>query len=180
MHVLQWIAVEADNKDEAYATVEETLQNMLGDFDMPTHTWYDWFVVGGGRFNVAEDEDFKEAYVEGKTNLVLSAKEQPDEFDERVLQAMESRKAEFEGYAKDVDTSILDKIIKDYNPREYDFVAFQSLYPIKKMIDMAYGTWDFNSYFYDMVNDTTTPKYLFEAIDKAPENWYLVPVDFHF
>jgi hypothetical protein len=180
MHVLQWIAVEADDKDEAYRTVEETLQNMLGDFDMPTTTWYDWFVCGGGRFNVSKDEDFNEAYTEGKTNLIVSAKEQPDEFDERVLQAMESRKAEFDGYAKDVDTSILDKIIKDYDPKEFDFPAFQSLYPIKKLIDMAYGTWDFNSYFYDMVNDTTTPKYLFEAIDKAPENWYLVPVDFHY
>jgi hypothetical protein len=180
MHVLQWIAVEADDKDEAYRTVEETLQNMLGDFDMPTTTWYDWFVVGGGRWNMSEDDDNIEAYTEGKINMVVSAKEQPDEFDERVLQSMESRKAEFDGYAKGVDTSILDKIIKDYNPREYDFAAFQSLYPIKKIIDMAYGTWDSNSYFYDMVNDTTTPKYLFEAIDKEPENWYLVPVDFHF
>jgi hypothetical protein len=180
MHVLQWIAVQADTKDEAYTTVQDTLQNMLGDFDMPTHTWYDWFVVGGGRWNVGENDDHTEAYTEGKTNLIVSAKEQPDEFDERVLQSMESRKAEFDGYAKDVDTSIIDKIITHYNPREFDFPAFQSLYPVKKLIDMAYGTWDFNSYFYDMVNDTTTPKYLFEAIDKEPENWYLVPVDFHF
>jgi hypothetical protein len=45
---------------------------------------------------------------------------------------------------------------------------------------MAYGQWDMNSYFYDMNSDTTTPKYLFESIDKDPENWYLVPVDFHF
>jgi hypothetical protein len=180
MHVLQWIATEAEDKDEAYRRVEDTLQTMLGDSESPTLTWYDWFVVGGGRFNVSEDEDFKEAYVEGKTNLIVSANEQPDEFDERVLQAMENRKAEFDGYAKDLDTSIIDKIITDYNPREYDFFAFQKLYPIKKLIDMAYGTWDFNAYFYDMVNDTTTPKYLFEAIDENPKNWYLVPVDFHF
>jgi hypothetical protein len=45
---------------------------------------------------------------------------------------------------------------------------------------MAYGTWDFNAYFYDMLNDTTTPKYLYESIDKGNKNWYLVPVDFHF
>ena len=180
MHVLQWIATEAKDKDEAYRRVEDSLQNMLGDFESPTMTWFDWFVVGGGRWNMTEDDDNVQAYVEGKTNMVVSAKEQPDEFDERVLQSMESRKAEFDGYAKGIDTSAIDKIIKDYNPREYDFVAFQSLYPIKKIIDMAYGQWDSNSYFYDMVNDTTTPKYLFEAIDKEPENWYLVPVDFHF
>jgi hypothetical protein len=180
MHVLQWIAVQADNKDEAYRIVEYNLQEMLGERESYTNTWYDWFVVGGGRFNVGEDEDNNEAYVEGKTNLILSAKEEPDLFDERVLQSMESRKAEFDSYAKDVDSSSIDKIIIDYNPREHDFLAFQKLYPIKKVIDMAYGTWDMNSYFYDMVHDSTTPKYVFEAIDKDPELWYLVPVDFHF
>jgi hypothetical protein len=180
MHVLQWIAVQAEDKDEAYRSVGETLNNMLGDYDEPTNTWFDWFVVGGGRWNMSEDDDYTEAYTEGKTNLIVSAKDTPDEFDERILQAMESRQREFEGYAKDIDSSLIDKIIKDYNPREFDFFSFQGIYPIKKIIDMAYGNWDYNSYFYDMENDTTTPKYLFEAIDKEPENWYLVPVDFHF
>jgi hypothetical protein len=180
MHVLQWIAVQSDDKDMALRTVQENLQTMLGDYESPTNTWFDWFVAGGGRWNVGEDDGHAEAYVEGKTNLVLSAKEQPDEFDERVLQSMENRKSEFEGYAKDVDPSIIDKVISQYNPREFDFGLFSSIYPIKKLLDMAYGQWDFNSYFYDMVNDSTTPKYLFEAIDKDPETWYLVPVDFHF
>jgi hypothetical protein len=56
MHVLQWIAVEADEKDEAYRRVEDTLQTMLGDYESPTLTWYDWFVVGGGRWNTEGDE----------------------------------------------------------------------------------------------------------------------------
>ena len=180
MHVLQWIAVEAEDRIEAYRTVEETLQNMLGDFDMPTTTWYDWFVVGGGRWNVGENDDSSEAYTEGKTNLIISYDEEPADFRTQVLRSMEDRKSEFDGYAKDVDSSIIDKIINDYNPKEFDFPAFQSLYPIKKLIDMAYGTWDFNAYFYDMLNDTTTPKYLYESIDKGNKNWYLVPVDFHF
>ena len=180
MHVLQWIAVEAEDKDEAYRTVEDTLQNMLGDFDMPTHTWYDWFVVGGGRWNTEGDESSTAAYTEGKTNLIISAEENLEAFYTQVLRALEDRKSEFDGYAKDVDSSVIDKIITDYNPKEFDFVAFQSLYPIKKLIDMAYGTWDFNAYFYDMLNDTTTPKYLYESLDKGNKNWYLVPVDFHF
>jgi hypothetical protein len=180
MHVLQQIAIQAENKDEAYRRVEDYLQGHLRSDEFPSDVWYDWFVVGGGRWNTEEGDDFTEAYVHGKTNLVLSAKEEPDLFDERVLQAMESRKAEFDNYAKDVDSSFVDKIITDYNPRDHDFLAFQSLYPIKKIIDMAYGNWDFNSYFFDMENDTTTPKYLFDSIDKDPESWYLVPVDFHF
>jgi hypothetical protein len=180
MHVLQQIAVQAENKDEALQKVEYNLSEMLGERESYTNTWFDWFIVGGGRWNVEEGDDFAEAYVHGKTNLVLSAKEEPDLFDERVLQSMESRKAEFDNYAKEIDASIIDKIITNYNPREYDFLAFQKLYPIKKVIDMAYGTWDMNSYFFDMDNDTTTPKYLFDSIDKDPESWYLVPVDFHF
>ena len=180
MHVLQWIAVEADSKDEAYQIVQENLQNMLGDFDMPTLTWYDWFVVGGGRWNVGEGESNNEAYVEGKTNLIVSYNEDPQYFRTRLLQCMESRKAEFDGYAKDIEPSIITKIITRYNPNDHDFLAFNELYPIKKMIDMVYGTWDMNSYFFDMVNDTTTPKYLYESLDNGNKNWYLVPVDFHF
>ena len=180
MHVLQWIATQAEDKDEAYRRVEDTLQGMLGDFDMPTHTWYDWFVVGGGRWNMNEEDSHSEAYVGGKTNMIISYDEDPVAFRTQVLRALEDRKSEFDGYAKDVDLSIITKIIKDYDPKEFDFVAFQSLYPIKKLIDMAYGTWDFNAYFYDMVNDTTTPKYLYESIDLGNKNWYAVPVDFHF
>jgi hypothetical protein len=180
MHVLQQIAIQAEDKDEAYRRVEDYLQGHLRSDEFPSDVWYDWFVVGGGRFNVEEGDDFAEAYTHGKTNLILSVKEEPDLFDERVLQSMENRKEEFDRYAKDVDSSAIDKIITDYNPRDHNFLSFQSLYPIKKLIDMAYGTWDFNSYFFDMENDTTTPKYLFESIDKGQDNWYLVPVDFHF
>jgi len=180
MHVLQWIATEADDKDEAYRRVEDTLQNMLGDFDMPTMTWFDWFIVGGGRWNMTEDNDHTEAYVEGKTNLIISYEEDSEAFKTQIVKSLEDRKAEFDNYAKDIDTSSIDKIINDYDPKDFDFPAFQSLYPIKKVIDMAYGNWDFNSYFYDMNSDTTTPKYLYESLDKGDKNWYLVPVDFHF
>ena len=180
MHVLQWIATEAEDKDEAYRRVEDTLQGMLGDFESPTLTWYDWFVVGGGRWNTAGDESATAAYTEGKTNLIISYDEDPVAFRVQVLRSLEDRKSEFDNYAKDIDSSIIDKIIKDYDPKEFDFASFQKLYPIKKMIDMAYGTWDFNAYFYDMVNDSTTPKYMYESLDKGNKNWYLVPVDFHF
>ena len=180
MHVLQWIATEADDKDEAYRRVEDTLQSMLGGFDTPTNTWFDWFVVGGGRWNMSEDDDNGEAYVGGKTNLIISYNEDPQAFREQLEQSMETRKSEFEGYAKDIELDTITNIINNYDPKAFDFVGFGKLYPIKKMIDMAFGTWDFNSYFYDMDTDTTTPKYLYDSLDKGDKNWYLVPVDFHF
>ena len=179
MHVLQWIAVQADSKDESFTIVKDYLETQMGGQDS-YNSWYDWFVVGGGRWNVNEGDDFREAYTDGKTNLITCYDEDPAAFRAEVLRAMESRKAEFDEYAKTVDSSAIDKIITSYDPKDHDFLAFQSLYPIKKIIDMAYGNWDMNSYFYDMANDTTTPKYLYESIDKGNKNWYLVPVDFHF
>jgi hypothetical protein len=180
MHVLQWIAIQADDKDEAYRRVEDNLNSTLGDFDSPHNTWYDWFVVGGGRWNMSEEDDHTEAYTGGKTNLIISYDEDPKAFREGIQNTMDSRKSEFDGYAKDVDPTILTKIITDYDPKDYDYSKFSTIYPIKKMLDMAYGIWDYNSYFFDMEHDTTVPKYMYESIDKGNKNWYLVPVDFHF
>ena len=178
MHVLQWIAVEAEDKDEAYRTVESTLEDMLNpDYQ---NGWFDWFVVGGGRWNVGDDEDFDSAYKEGKTNLIIHAGTELDKFKERIATSLEARKSEFDRYASEVKPELLERVIAGYNPSQTDYSYFSDLYSIKKVIDMAYGEWDFNSYFYDMQNDTPTPKYVLEAIDKEPNLWYLVPVDFHF
>lgn len=175
MHVLQWIATTADDKDEAFLRVKDYLETAMGSPDSYA-SWYDWFVVGGGRWNPNEGSQYDDT----DQSMTLSYETDPDLFEEQVLKAMEDRKTEFDNYAKDVNPDILNKIITEYNPREKDFGVFQELYVIKKVIDMAYGEWDFNSYFFDMENDTTTPKYMFEAIDKETKNWYLVAVDFHF
>ncbi len=175
MHVLQWIAIKSDNTDLAFRSVKDYLETNMGSMDSYS-SWYDWFVAGGGRWN----ENPNSQYNDDDQSMVLSFETDPDLFEERVLQSMESRKAEFDNYAKDINTDVLAKIITDYNPREKDFISFQALYPIKKIIDMAYGEWDFNSYFFDCENDTTSPKYMFEDIDKGNKNWYIIPVDFHF
>lgn len=189
MHVLQWIAVQGDRpsevtsvdecKEEALSSVRYSLEMTLNS-EGGNSEWFDWFVAGGGRWNVGEGDDHSEAYKDNKINMVIHAGTDPDRFEERILLAMESRKAEFDRYAEDVKPELLNSIITDYNPRELDFVKFQDLYPIKKIIDMAYGSWDSNSYFYDLENYSVTPKYVFEAIDKDPNSWYLIPVDFHF
>jgi hypothetical protein len=175
MHVFQWIATKADDKDEAFRRVKEHLETNMGREDNYS-SWYDWFVTGGGRWNPNPNSQ----YDDNDQSMTLSFETDPDLFEEQVLKAMEGRKSEFDNYAKDIDHTILDKIITDYNPREHDFLAFQKLYPIKKLIDMAYGDWDFNSFFFDMEHDSTTPKYMFEDIDKGNKNWYLIGVDFHF
>lgn len=175
MHVLQWIAVKSDDKDMAFRSVKNYLETNMGSEDSYS-SWYDWFVTGGGRWNPNPDSQ----YNDDDQSMVISFETDPDLFEERVLQSMESRKREFDDYAKDVNADIITKIISDYNPREKMFASFSEMYPLKKIIDMAYGEWDYNSFFFDCENDTTTPAYMFEDIDKGNKMWYLVPVDFHF
>ena len=175
MHVLQWIAVKSDDKDMAFRSVKDYLETNMGPADSYA-SWYDWFITGGGRWNPNEGSQ----YDDNDQSMTISYDEDPQAFRERILQSMENRKAEFDRYASSVDVSILTNIITDYNPEEKQFSTFRDLYAIKKVIDMAYGDWDFNSYFLDCENDTTTPKYMFEDIDKGNKNWYLIPVDFHF
>lgn len=178
MHVLQWIAVEADDVDEAHRTVGSTLEDMLNpDYQ---NGWFDWFVVGGGRWNTEEGDDMSEAYKSGKTNLIIHAGTELDKFKEQIATSLQARKEEFDRYVAHSDVSIIDKVISDYNPAKPNYEYFQKLYELKKVIDMAYGEWDFNSYFFDLNDQTTNPEYVLEAIDKNPDVWYLVPVDFHF
>ena len=119
MHVLQWIAVEAEDKDEAYRTVESTLEDMLNpDYQ---NGWFDWFVVGGGRWNVGDDEDFDSAYKEGKTNLIIHAGTELDKFKERIATSLEARKSEFDRYASEVKPELLERVIAGYNPSQTDY-----------------------------------------------------------
>ena len=181
MHVLQWIAVEVDEtetKEDALTSVQSNLEDMLNpDYQ---NGWFDWFVAGGGRWNVGEGDDHIESYKEGKTNMVIHAGTELDKFKERIATSLEARKEEFDRYVGHADVSIIDKVISDYDPAKPNYEHFQKLYELKKVIDMAYGEWDFNSYFFDLTNETTNPQYALEGIDKEPNAWYLVPVDFHY
>ena len=182
MHVLQWIAVEADEEDtkqDVLLSVQGNLEDMLNP-DYSGGSWFDWFVAGGGRWNVGQEEEFDEAYKEGKTNMIIHAGTDLDKFKERIATSLEARKAEFDRYASEAKPELLEKVIAGYNPNQTDYSYFTDLYSIKKVIDMAFGDWDFNSYYFDMTNQTTNPQYVLEAIDKKPNLWYLVPVDFHF
>jgi hypothetical protein len=54
-------------------------------------------------------------------------------------------------------------------------------YSVSKALDMVMENWNSNSFFLDLENHTATLKYLLQDIaDGNAEDWYLVPVDFHF
>jgi hypothetical protein len=172
MHVLQYIAVQTDNQEEAFHTVKDNLESELGNNEYATNTWFDWFVVGGGRF--VEGNPYEES-----TNNIISYDEDPKTFLKQVDVSIESRMAEFNGYRKMFDEKNIDlndKLDNYKGVMNYDF----ELYPLKKMIDMIQGEWDMNSYFYDMHHASTNPEHMHKSIDLGNKNWYAVPVDFHF
>lgn len=172
MHVLQYIAVKADNEDEAFRTVKDTLESELGNNEYSTNAWFDWFVVGGGRF--VEGNPYAES-----TNSIISYDEAPAEYLAMVDSLISNRMDEFEAYRKHYNEKGVDIEAKLDNYRgvmNYDF----ELYPLKKMIDMIQGEWDMNSYFYDMHHASTNPEHMHKSLDLGNKNWYAVPVDFHF
>jgi hypothetical protein len=168
MHVLQYIAVRAEDEDMAMRVAEDTLNSEMGGNEYAHNSWYDWFVIGGGRF--VEGDPYKSS-----TNHIISYKEHGlAGIQEKIDWAIEARKTEYANYMKSVDYSkILDTLDSYTGNTDYSM----SLYPVAKCIDMLQGSWDFNSYFYDAETGSTNFQYM---LDKLDESWYLIPVDFHF
>lgn len=176
MHVLQYIAVEVENQledpqQEAMQLVENFLNSEMGSNDYATNSWYDWFVIGGGRF--VDGDPYASS-----TNHIISS-ENKEEFAKAISDCLESRKREFSDYRASFDRAEIDLNAKFDT---YDGVMDYSfeLYPLKKMIDMIQGHWDYNAYFFDIDSCSTNPKYILDKIEKDSKNIFLVPVDFHF
>jgi hypothetical protein len=174
MHVLQRIAVQAEDKLQAFAIVKDTLEQELGNNEYSSNTWFDWFVTGGGRWNPNPDSQY-----EDDNAMTISYDEEPDKFLAQVALAIQSRVEEFNRYRqhfaeKNVDINA--KLDSYDGSTDYSF----DLYDLNKMIDMLQGKWDFNSYFFDMTSQSVSEKFMLESIDKGNKNWYLVYVDFHF
>ena len=169
MHFLQYIAVQADNADEAMRTVEDSLNNELGRDEHVNNAWFDWFVVGGGRFTEGDP-------YESSPNNIISYKDKSDEFVIMIDRMVINRLVEFGRYKKyflekNIDISVyLDKYDGNSN---YSF----ELYELNQMIEMFQGSWNHNSYFYDMHNASTNTRYV---LDNLNDSWYLIPIDFHF
>jgi hypothetical protein len=175
MHVLQWIAVEAEDKENALETAKRQLESLMGE-EGSGSTWYDWFVAGGGRWNPNEASQ----YDDNDFSMVISAYEAGnDVIIDKINKCIESRMREFTDYRESFNKAEIDvnaKLDTYTGIMDYSF----DLYPLKKMIDMMNGEWDFNSYFFDLTSWSTNPKWITEKIEKDNKEIYLVPIDFHF
>ena len=172
MHTLHQIATQADSKEEAHARVRDYLETTLGEEFGTTNTWYDWFVVGGGRWSTSDDPYNTDYWPDVKHTSEI-------EFFQSISQALTWREEELQRYAAVAKETNLRELLSQLGQVD-NFKIASELYNVKKIYDMTVGNWDFNSYFFDMINDTTTDKYMQESIDKGDKTWYSVPVDFHY
>jgi len=177
LHTLQWVAVEAEDKDEALAIAKSQLESQMGGDDYATNTWYDWFVAGGGRWNVAEDEDWQAGY-EDKTNMIISYDEDPNAFSAKIQQLIANRVDLYNKYLEEFKgQDIVDKLDNYGGVMTYD----PAFYAVSRLIAFQQGVWDYDSGFYDLIHWTTNATYILRKVDNnEANNTYLVPIDFHF
>jgi hypothetical protein len=169
LHTLQYIAIQSEDKESAANTVETLLNEELN----PGHSWYDWFVVGGGRFHDGQDP-YEETY-----ETTISYEDTPDLFDTVISDCMKSKGREYQELYLDykLNKEEIDKLFEDWNGQMEFSMA---LYPLKKMIDIVQGNWDYTSRLYDIVNWSTNTHHMNRSLADGNKNWFLVPIDFHF
>jgi len=174
MHCIQYIATQADNVQEAFDGVKHQLEANMGD-EYNLSSWYDWFVTGGGRWASNDDAQYDDEF----TGDVVH--QDDPKFQEYLDTAHKYRLVELDKYINLTKEISLSDIIDRLGDFEHDHLKVgMDLYPIHKLYELAMGVWDYTSYFYDTVHDSSNRRYMLEAIDKGDKNWYLVPVDFHF
>jgi hypothetical protein len=176
MHTLHWIAVEADDVEDAVVTVSSNLESSMSDGENLS-TWYDWYIVGGGRWNTAEGDDFEEAY-KTKSNMVISYKEDPNAFKAKVFECIQQRVTDYEEYLAEVkESKVIDKLENYGGVMSYD----HHFYALNALLRFQMGERWHDTWFFDMTADSTNASHVLSKIDSDQgENIYLVPVDFHF
>ena len=176
MHTLHWLSVEAENADEAVTNVDHILESYMGSGDSP-NTWYDWYVVGGGRWNTAENDDLDEAY-KMKSNMVISLADDPNGFYAKIQECIQTRVDDYQKYLAEVkEYNVLEKLENYGGVMSYD----PMFYSLNALLRYQTGEWSHDSWFFDLVHDSTNAGHILAKINSnEAQNLFLVPVDFHF
>ena len=160
MHTLHWIAVVADNAEEAVSEVHDTLLNTESE------KWWDWFDDSiGGRW---AGLDWCKVY-QGK-DMVTGLE-----------RAKAARKEEVVRALKNIDLEEFESQLNGYDGE--DVVTgdcSMNLWSIKKVATVLLGEWHYDSHFYDMDYGHGTMTDLLKRLESNPDKQFLVPVDFHF
>ena len=171
MHTLQWVIVEAEDIDTAAENAERLLQEAMGDSESPS-SWYDWYVVGGGRWNEQQDP------YNNSTNMIIAFEDNPNAFRAKIDECIQQRIEQYNEYLSEVkQMDIMAKFENYGGVMSYDY----QLYPLARLIDYLQGAWNYDSRVYDLVHWSTNATHILSKIDNGlGKSFYLVPIDFHF
>jgi hypothetical protein len=185
VHTLHYIAVQAQNKQEAFDKVVVALSPNEDGHSLAD--WSDWHVVGGGRWssNANKENNLMAGYNDDPTD-VLGFSEDKEKFQETLTNVGKWRSNAMNRAIKEVN---FDKFISDMvdyasegGRSEYNGDTIMLAYTIKEAAEMLMGSWIPDSGFYDLEENIAEVSYLKERLDKPEQATlqYLVPVDFHF
>jgi hypothetical protein len=177
MHTLHYIAVEAQDMEEAFSDVQAFLEPSE-ETGFRNCDWSDWHVVGGGRWSESQYED--------SSNMIISYAEKPEEFNKIIDGIVKYRIENANQYLTKIKLDKFTSDIVEYisnsgelpDDSRFDF----NNYYINTMCKLMSGEWIPDSAFFDKKEYTADLRYLRERLDK-PETamlQFLVPVDFHF
>jgi len=160
MHVLHYIAVEAEDVEEATDIVNSCIENNTFD-------WSDWAVIGG-RWS-GED-------------VVISYEEKPEKFLEVLENIRNSKVQEVKSCLEKVDIQHVMSLLDNYNGEELPFSTEDGMqaYRLRTALRIVSGHSTPDSYFYDDVEGDTSDKYIKRRVKNNPTEQYLVAVDFHY
>ena len=178
LHTLQWVIVEAEDEQTAADYAEGFLETEMGGSESGSSTWYDWFVVGGGRWNQEQDP------YHNSSNMVISYDRDPNAFLAKLNELIADRIDSYNGYLAEVkEQDIMAKLENYGGVMTYD----PSFYAIARLVAYQQGNWDWDSKFYDLTNWSTNATHILAEISshqiESPEKVlgiFLVPIDFHF
>lgn len=185
MHTLHYIAVEANDKQEAFDKVVVSLQPNEDGYRLAD--WSDWHVVGGGRWstNAQKSKDFMDGYRDDSTD-VISYAENKEKFKEVTKDILKFRSQNMNRNITEIKTDKFISQMVDYASEggrgAWNVDNLMNVYSIKQAAEMLMGSWTCDSGFYDLQENVSEFEYLDERLDKPEQAslQYLVPVDFHF
>ena len=173
MHVIQYVAVRAEDVESAHERVSNYLET-----ELEGSPWFDWFVVGGGRWatNVEENQ-----YNQNWTGDIAPLGD-PRFFDylDKAKQYRREVLAEYKSEAGEVDLAAIVTGLDTWDGSNADYDVTHKMYALKRIYEITSGTWDCDSYYFDVETESTNMVHLQVSLDKDNKDWYIVPVDFHF
>jgi len=185
VHTLHYIAVEADNKQQAFDKVVVSLLPREDGYRLAD--WSDWHVVGGGRWssNANKENNLMAGYNDDPTD-VLGFSEDKEKFQEALVSVGKWRSQAMNRAIKEFNPDKFISYMVDYASEggrlEYNGDTIMSAYVIQEAATMLMGGWTPDSGLYDLEENIAEVTYLKERLDNTEQAslQYLVPVDFHF